>query len=245
MQSARFKALLVDIDDTIIRFKPGHESDSLFHVLQSASASLNGMSPDETNARIEEVKRESIWWHWSDFIVALELNPKQFWSYALEQERRYIEPTGPEIRHALERIHAAGVLLYVTSNNPSSGILHKLNIADLGSLTGAPLFSQLLGCYEIRAMKWDSLYWKKVLAHVALDPTEVAVVGDNPKDDCEVPHSVGIAHSFLINRGKDLSFANSDRVTHVMSFDQIADDLLSDSNGRARFGEPSCALTSQ
>lgn len=226
MRSVQITALFIDIDHTIIRFKPGYETDCLFQIVHRAGVQLTGLSPEETSSRIERIKREIRWWHWSDFIVALELNPREFWQYALEEEKNYLEPTGPEMRAALERLRDAGFLLYITSNNPSSGILHKLNIAGLGSVREAPLFSQVLGPPELQALKKERLYWQKALAHLGLEAGEVAVVGDNPKDDCEVPLSVGLAHSFLINRGDDLSRSNSGRVTHVMNFDQIANQLL-------------------
>lgn len=228
------KALLIDIDDTIVRFKrsgvhnDGHPPDtgSLLSVLQKAGVEFGGLTSAETDRRIAKVKAEIEWWHWSDFIVALELAPKKFWRYALETERRYLEATGPEIVESLQRLHDAGVLLYVASNNPSSGILHKLHVAGIATVNGSTLFSQLLGGTELHAMKGNPVYWKKALAHIGLDAGEVAVVGDNPNDDFKVPHSIGIRHSFLVDRDRDLSSGNSSSVTYVRDFSQIADCLL-------------------
>ncbi len=220
------RALLVDIDDTVVRFKPGVPTDSLFGALRQAAVRLGGLTPAEAERRIEEVKKQERWWHWSDFIVALDVNPKEFWRYAVELERKNLEPTGPEIGRALRRLHKAGYRLYATSNNPSSGILYKLSIVGLATIQGAPLFDQLLGATELHAMKWEPGYWKKVLAHTGLDAGEVAIVGDDPRDDLEVPHSIGIAHTFLINRHDDLSERDSERVTHVRGFDRVAECLL-------------------
>lgn len=235
----RVKALLIDIDDTIVRFKSGEEgrtTGSLFDVLQSAGVLLAGLTPRETARRIERVKTEIHWWHWSDFIVALELNPRQFWEYAYQTESNYLEATGAEILPALQRLHAAGILLYITSNNPSSGILHKLRLAGLAHVNGSTLFSQLLGATELHAMKCESMYWKKVLAHIALDGDEVAVVGDNPHDDYEVPQSVGIAHSFLIDRWRDRTRESTFALTHVSNFDQITANILGDAKVGRRNG---------
>lgn len=222
----QLKALFIDIDETIIRHRPGTSTASLLKVLEMAGVALSGLTPEEAARRITTVQDELRWWHWSDFIVALELNPKEFWNYAYDVERAYLQPTGPEMYHALQRIKRSGCLLYVTSNNPSSGILHKLSLAGLATIQSAPLFDQLLGASELQAMKGDPGYWKKALAHTGLDAEEVAVVGDHPVDDCEVPQSIGIAHSFLINREQNYSAQNSARVTHVMDFDQIAECML-------------------
>jgi FMN phosphatase YigB (HAD superfamily) len=226
------KALLIDMDDTIVRFKnsatngSAQAPGSLFDVLQSAGVLLAGLTPQETARRIEKIKDEIQWWHWSDFIVALELNPRQFWEYAYQAESKYLEATGAEILPALQRLRAAGILLYVASNNPSSGILHKLRLAGIAHVNGSTLFSQLLGATELRAMKWEPMYWKKALAHIALDGDEVAVVGDNPHDDYEVPQSVGITHTFLIDRRRDRTHESTFALTYVSNFDQIVESIL-------------------
>ena len=230
----RIRALLVDIDDTVIRFRPGVKTDSLFGVLKAAAVSLGGLAPEEAAHRIGQVKEDIRWWHFSDFIVALNLNPKRFWEFALEYERVYLEPAGPELEEALNRIKQEGIFLYVTSNNPSSGILHKLAIAGLATIQGAPLFSQLLGATELRAMKWEPVYWKKVLAHIGLEAGEVAILGDNLRDDFEVPQSIGIPHTFLIDREEDRSSENSETVTYVRNFSQVADCLTELSPQTAR-----------
>ena len=231
---APIRALLIDIDDTIVRFKANdsttdkspQSTGSLADVLQRAGVELAGLTAEEAARRIARIKREVMWWHWSDFIVELGLRPKAFWDFAYAVESDYLEPTGDEILPALLRLKDHGILLYVTSNNPSSGILHKLRLAGIAHVTGTTLFSQLLGGTELHAMKWEPVYWKKVLAHIALDADEVAVVGDSPRDDYEVPHSIGIRRSFLIDRFQDLSASDTESVTHVQNFNQIADQLL-------------------
>ncbi len=222
------KGLLIDIDDTIVRAKGGKKfnAGSLFDVLQRAAVELAELTPQEAEARIRRIKEETRWWHWSDFIVGLELNPKTFWEYAYEMERHYIEPTGPEIGPALQRLHNAGLRLYVTSNNPSSGILHKLRLAGVAHINGSTLFDQLLGATELHAMKWEPMYWKKALAHIGMDASELAVVGDDLEDDFEVPRAAGIACSFILDRQKDPAAQCSDRLIYVRDFDQLADFLI-------------------
>jgi FMN phosphatase YigB (HAD superfamily) len=228
MDFSRIRALLIDIDDTVTRVKPGGppEGRGLFDVLRDAGVELLGLAPDEVEARIAAIQKEIVWWHWADFIVALGLRPKAFWDFAYDRERRYLESTGPDIRPALERLHAAGTLLYVTSNNPCSGILHKLRIAGLGDMNRADLFSRLFGPPLMQAMKWEPVFWQKVMAHIALDGDEVAVVGDSLRDDYEAPRAAGICGAFLINRTQDLSAGNTDSLFYVTDFTRIADLLL-------------------
>ncbi len=227
----KIKGLLIDIDDTIVRKKACdnstvHNTTSLMDILHLAGVELSGLSEEETAYRIKKIDDETQWWHWSDFIVELGLNPKQFWDYAYIKESEYLEATGADILPSLIRLRDAGILLYITSNNPSSGILHKLRIAGVADNNGTTLFSQLLGATELHAMKWEPIYWKKALAHIAFDADEVAVVGDSLRDDYEIPHSVGIAHSFIIDRIENRKGESSDSCIFVQSFEEIADVIL-------------------
>lgn len=230
---ALVRAMLVDIDDTIIRARATASEGpnplntaSLLEVLRLAGVTMAGLSLQETDRRIRRVQTEIRWWHWSDFIIELGLEPKAFWEFAYETETRYLEGTGAEIGTALQRMRDAGLLLYVTSNNASSGILHKLRLAGIGNFHGCPLFHQLLGATELQAMKWEPQYWKKVLAHTGLAPHEVAVVGDDLQCDWQVPQCIGIKSGFLINRYEDLSSRDGDGLHHVQNFEQIAEKML-------------------
>ncbi len=78
----------------------------------------------------------------------------------------------------------------------------------------------------MQAMKWEPIYWKKVLAHTALDGDELAVLGDNPKDDYAIPQSAGIAGSFLLTSGEDRSAESTASLIYVSDFNQVADALL-------------------
>ncbi len=232
--SLRVQGLLIDIDDTIVRIRPEHSAQygtgSLMQVLERAGVDLGGLSPAETCRRLERVRTRVQWWHWSDFIVELGLKPRAFWEYAYKVERHYIEAMGPEILPALQRLHGAGIRLYIASNNPSSGILHKLRLAGLADVHGTLLFSQLLGGTELHAMKNQPIYWKKALAHIGMDPHEVAVIGDNPEDDYKVPRSIGIDCTFLVDRCGAYPGPAGPGMIVVPDFTRIADRLL---NGEA------------
>jgi len=233
MNYARFKALLIDIDDTIVRLKRGvslarsqhadHWTGSLLDVLQMAGVELAGLSPEETAARIVRTKAEVRWWQVADFLAALELDAGRFWQFAYEREILYLEPTGRDILPALKRLRDAGIALYITSNNPNSSILHKLRLAGIEDAT---LFVHLLGASELRAMKWEPVFWEKALAYISRDAGEVAVVGDNPRDDYEIPRQAGITHTFLIDRDRDRRSESFVALTYVRDFEEIADCLL-------------------
>ncbi|MBL8995190.1 MAG: HAD family hydrolase [Spirochaetia bacterium] len=231
---SRIRALFIDVDDTLVRFKKTGDhagadvqnTGSLGEVFENAAVELAGLSRDEARQRIARIKQEVRWWHWSDFVVELDLDAKRFWDYAFEAESRYLEATGPEIPGVLARLKKAGYLLYISSNNPSSGILHKLRVAGLAHNTGSEIFHQLLGATELHAMKWDALYWKKALGHTALSADECMVIGDNLKDDFEVPAGVGFAGTFLIRKEGDFPAEPIPKLFPVRDFGEIESLLI-------------------
>lgn len=243
MNYSRLKALLIDIDDTIVQLKRGvtlaksqHANDwtgSLLDVIQVAGEKMAGLSAGEVAARIARTKAEIRWWQVEDFLKELGLDADRFWQFAFETEIHYLEPTGTEIKDALERMRAAGIQLFITSNNTNAGILHKLRLC---GITDDTLFVAILGASQLKAMKWEPVFWERALGHVKLDATQVAVVGDNPRDDFAIPRGVGITHSFLIDRRRNRSVENSDAVTYVQDFSSIADCLLGDASRKPAAG---------
>lgn len=227
------RALFIDVDDTLVRFKKSgslagadvQSTGSLGDVFENAAVELAGLPRGEAKKIISRIKTEIRWWHWSDFVVELGLDAKRFWDYAFEVESRYLEATGNEILGVLTRLKKAGLLLYISSNNPSSGILHKLRLAGLADNRGSEIFHQLLGATELQSMKWEARYWKKVLAHTGLSPEECMAVGDNLKDDFEVPTSVGFAGTFLIRKEGDFPDEPIPKLFPVSDFEEI-EDLL-------------------
>lgn len=232
---SKIRALFIDVDDTLVRFKKSgslsgrdvQNTGSLGEVFENAAVEQVGLSREEAREKINRIKKEIRWWHWSDFVVELGLEAKRFWDYAHAVESRYLEATGEEILGVLTRLKKAGYLLYISSNNPSSGILHKLRVAGLAHNTGSELFHQLLGATELQAMKWDTLYWKKALAHTGLSPDECMVIGDNLKDDFEIPMSVGFAGTFLIQKEGDFPKDGSGKLFPVRDFSEIESRLSS------------------
>lgn len=234
MQLHAIQALLIDIDDTILHFRTGPDGKplvepntaSLFATLQAAAVEQAGLSEEEAKTRIENIVKTVQWWRWVDFIVDLGLHPRDFWEFAYARETAYLQASSPNLRNAMERLQRGGFYLYITSNNPADGILHKLRLAGLGHIHGAPLFHQVLGPPELKALKWEPVFWQRALAHIGFSGDEVVVVGDNLRDDYEMPHSVGIAGSFLYKPDGQFTEPDSDSLIHVRSLTDVANRML-------------------
>ncbi len=205
---AETKGLLVDIDDTLIRFKPNliaSDTGSLMCVLKQAGKELKHFREEDIFHRMEVVKQNVKWWSWIHFIEALELDPDEFWEYAFERESVYLEPTETDLQKTLTTLRDSGIRLFVTSNNPNAGIRHKLRLAGIAPTEIDSLFDGLLGATELTSMKWERDYWIKAVRLTGFATTQLAVVGDDFHDDYEVPRSAGLPKSFLLNRNSKYS----------------------------------------
>ena len=218
------KGLLIDIDDTLIRFRPNIKNDttSLMNVLKKAGQELCGLTLEESDRRIEWVKKNVHWWCWTDFIKRLELDEDSFWDYAYKIESRYLEPMEPDLVKSFQFFKSIGLKLFITSNNPNKGIQHKLRLADIPTHTHAKLFTKLLGATEMQDMKWETNYWRKAIAHTGIKAENLAVIGDSFRDDYQIPQAVGVAMTFLIDINKEYTKQKSPVLKPVSGIAQIA-----------------------
>jgi FMN phosphatase YigB (HAD superfamily) len=231
MSKPKIRALLIDIDDTITKLKPGfeapHPDRNLMRVLEKAGVELGGLPVSESARRVAHVRDTVRWWVWEHFIDELGLNHDEFWAYAYKVESEYLETAGPEIKRVLGGLKDKGLALYITSNNPTSGIRHKLRLSGFTNDEIGDWFSALFGVSELEVMKWDALYWRKVAGLSGFPKENLCTVGDSPHDDYEVPASVGIGHACIVRRQGDFPEYQRDNVTFMTSFDPIPDRVLS------------------
>ena len=218
------KGLLIDIDDTLIRFRPNTSltASSLTNVLKRAGQELGGLTLEESTKRVEWVKKNVNWWCWADFIKELELDEELFWDYAYKAESKYLEPTEPDLVKTFKFLKNTGLKLFITSNNPNKGIQHKLRLANIPTKVQTELFTKLLGATEMQDMKWETNYWHKAIAHTGIKPKNLAVIGDSFRDDYQTPQTTGIAMTFLIDIKKEYINQKSLTLQPVSSIAQIA-----------------------
>jgi FMN phosphatase YigB (HAD superfamily) len=221
------KGLLVDIDDTLVRFRPGVKPDtsSLMQVLKKAGHELGGLTMTESAERVEWVKNNIRWWCWKDYIKKLELDENIFWDYAFDMESKYLEPSEPNLVKSFELLKEAGYELFITSNNPNTGIRHKMRLAAIPTDKQNELFTQLLGVAEMENMKWEKEYWVKAIANTGIKAENLAVIGDSFHEDYEVPLAVGVAMTFLIDPDNKYADQKSNTLNPVFKIAQIADEL--------------------
>jgi FMN phosphatase YigB (HAD superfamily) len=229
------EALFIDIDDTITRARdngdglpPKFCDVPMLYTMRQAAIEQKGMDPTEAERVIMNVLESVQWWHWADFIIALGLDSYKFWEFAYQWDLQYLEPTSPELPVIFDKMHRRGYRMFVTSNNPSTGILHKLRVAGLAEIWGSPYFLQYFGPPTLRHMKWDTDFWNETIAQSGLDPHEVVVIGDNWHDDIITPTACGIKRRIHLDHNRTEAPEHVDGVWKVSSWADISELLLSD-----------------
>jgi len=199
--------LFIDIDGTLLQrnetaaagvagsFQAGHE---LFEVIQRF-AILHGGQPRQVRERIEHVTLRGPWWDWDDFLAALDLNRQSFWRFAASVESAYLMPVCDSLIDVLNQLQICGFRMFIASNNPLSGIHHKLRLAGLDNGHQRCLFEGFLGTSNMQAMKASVDFWRRALESTGTPADRVITIGDNPLDDAEVPSQAGIEKHILLN----------------------------------------------
>ena len=219
----KIKGLLIDIDDTLVKFRSEMEArkntGSLGNVIISAAGEFCNMPQEIAQRKFTAIEKRIKWWCWSDFLQELNIPEDAFWEYAYKIESRYLIPTEPNLKQKMLALKEMGLQLFITSNNPLSGIKHKLSLAGIPRLDIDYIFEDIYGVAELQNMKWDKQYWNDVVSATQIDIKNLAVVGDNFRDDCEIPASIGIEMMFLIDNQNCYNFNNR----NIKKINYIAD----------------------
>jgi FMN phosphatase YigB (HAD superfamily) len=224
--------LFIDIDDTITRFrdKAPQEGQGAFLGqtilwLMCKEAERNGKTFEEAQRIVRHVFDSIRWWDWADFLCALGLDPNRFWQLALEVEQQYLVPVCPQLPKYFDQFKAAGFKMFITSNNTSSGSLHKLRLLGRGEVWHSPWFLRCFGPPEMHRMKREPEFWQQVLCHTGIDPNRITVIGDLPIDDVESPRKAGIHSAIRIDWQHTGEPVLSDGAWIVSGWEQIVELL--------------------
>lgn len=225
--------LFIDIDGTITRFRDAHAEHAgpellghrLLALMRDRAARRLDTAADRAEAVIREVFHNKTWWDWEDFLHALDLDSEAFWRSADESETRYIQPREADLAKALSDLKASGYELIITSNNPTSGIRHKMRLAGLDDRWQRRHVSRLLGTDRVRAMKWDAEFWHQALRLARKEPTQVVVIGDTWHDDVLMPREAGIFNQLIFEHHPPHDTQALPGVLRINGWPQVAEEL--------------------
>jgi len=196
----------IDIDGTITDNNPERKypesklvwKNPIFGVIRDVMVE-EGWDGEEAKRKIEEYADEVVWWDYPDFIAEFNLPLEKTWERIYNWHNEYLIVHQDTVE-LIKRLYKMGKNLYIVSNNPIVGCLLKLKRAGLGDITGSSYFKRILGANILRGQKHQLQLWKRAIAQIGVEPEEIAVIGDNEKEDGDIPLSAGISCSFIIKR---------------------------------------------
>lgn len=198
--------LFIDIDGTTTcprtpaaeQAGPRFLEHRLLALMCDQAQRVGGLQRRVAEQRIHRLFQAKVWWDWHDFLDALGLEPGPFWRFADQAESLHLKPAGEDLPTHLAQLAEAGYELMFTSNNPTSGIRHKLRIAGLSDEWQQRHVSRLLGTDTVQAMKWHVRFWRCALQLTGKAAAQVVVIGDTWRDDVQMPRQAGIPRQMLL-----------------------------------------------
>ncbi len=195
---------IFDIDGTLTRYVDVDPStflhgNFLFPIVRDMMVE-KGRDPDEASAAILRETQENVFWDYCDFVSAFGLDAPEAYRRFRAWHARHIAPYDDAANLARE-LRRAGKRLFVVSNNPCTGCLMKLQACGLADDTGSDFFSRILGTDKLRGCKGAPGVWRRAIDQLAVDPSLVCTVGDNPVEDGELPQACGVGATYLFDRG--------------------------------------------
>lgn len=213
------KALLVDMDDTILAYEQGVDLDGCW--VSVCGKYLNGESGPGVETVVDAIKKQAHW-YWSDAErhrvgrLDLTMARTEIIGCALEQLGIRDRPLAGRIASdygverdekvsvfpgAIDTIHylkSLGIPLALLTNGASAPQRRKIDRFEL-----APLFDHIVIEGEFGSGKPDSLVYEHALKLLGAAPEDVWMIGDNYQWEVVAPQRLGIRSVWINHKGKD------------------------------------------
>lgn len=242
MKSSRVAACIVDIDATITydrktpQIGPNYIlNNAIFDVIAALMRERGWKSQAAKEALLAHTKR-NVYWDYPDFVKALDLPNEEAWK-RIERWHEENIAAFPDAVSMVTRLHAAGIPLFIMSNNPVTGCLLKLQQAGLADAKGSRFFRDIMGTNVCMGGKWALESWRRCLLRTEFPPSKLAVIGDNQKEDCQIPRSLGVQTVFLVDRERQTRVERTPEAFLVNSLECVPDILLGNPEERAPWAE--------
>jgi len=246
------KALLVDLDDTLLDYTGGVDESWLEACAHVAAPA--GLDPAPLTASIARARR----WFWSD----PERHRRErvamlgaWWKIAAHALEEVGAPDGPlaaaiaqdfaarrwermglfpGVSDALERLRERGVSLALVTNGDGSQQRRKVEQFDLGRF-----FDVILIEGEFGAGKPEESVYRHVLAALDTRPSEAWMVGDNLEWDVAGPQRLGLRGVWVDAQGRGVSGAAPTRPDLIIrAFTEILGVIPGGRNGSGTAAVP-------
>ncbi len=218
---------LIDIDGTITDYKPGAlrpESfllgNFLFPIIRDMMVK-GGWDYKKAGMAVQEEAERNVYWDYIDFVDKFKIPQaetfKRMRQWHFDNLMHYAD-----MIETIKGLAAKGKNLFIISNNPYWGCRFKLESAGLEN----QYFKKIFGTNIIKGCKNSSEVWMRALNELEIKPENIATIGDNPKEDGEIPQSCGIGYSFILNRNSNKSLQHEDRFVYLNDARQILTESI-------------------
>ncbi|WP_164779547.1 HAD family hydrolase [Paenibacillus kobensis] len=225
MERHRPRAIMLDMDDTIISFDHGVDTDACWR--STVSQHLPQQS-EEAAAQIVSSIKEKARWYWSDperhriGRQDLYLARLQFLAAVLEErnidqpdlahklattygeERDLAITIFPDSIDAIQQLRSKGIKLAMITNGNSKMQWEKINRFDL-----APLFDLIVVEGDLGIGKPDERIYAHVLEQLDVAADEAWMVGDNFEWEVAAPQRLGIRGVWVDHKGNGVADGSS------------------------------------
>lgn len=208
MKSMDYKSkyYFFDIDGTLTRYKATVRPENFLHknflfpIIRDMMME-RGMERQDAEDGILRVMKEVPFWDYTDFISEFRLPITEAYERMWEWHRINMEPYQDAV-DMVKMLSEAGRTLFIISNNPYFGCCMKLKVCGLGDEFGSPFFRQIFSTDKLRGCKGEPGVWLRAVDQIPDDRAAMAVVGDNPVEDGELPRSLGVGEIIILQRGQ-------------------------------------------
>jgi FMN phosphatase YigB (HAD superfamily) len=228
LKMIKIKACFIDIDATITddgdveQILPEYPvNNALIGVLRDVMVCA-GWDKKEAVDALTTYADDVVFWDYQSFIDEFNIPAKEAWSQIIKWHDDHLIVYEDAVS-MIKRLHAMDVPLYVISNNPIQGCLLKLQRAGLGTMDGSPWFKDIFGSNKLKGQKSSVEFWERALACTDILPEDIVVIGDNLKDDFQIPSQAGVKHFFQVDRKRKEPFVCEDGACFVNSLQQVPD----------------------
>ncbi|MCM8807528.1 MAG: HAD hydrolase-like protein [Candidatus Omnitrophica bacterium] len=196
----------IDIDGTITDNNPYKKypeeklvwGNPIFGVIRDVMVE-EGWDSEEARKAIEEYADKIVWWDYPDILAEFNLplakTLEKIYQWHYEYKVVYWDTV-----ELIRELYRRRKNLFIVSNNPIVGCLLNLKVARLGDITGSKYFKRILGANILRGQKYQVELWRRAIFQIGVEPDKIANIGDNVKEDGEIPLRIGIKKCFIIKR---------------------------------------------
>jgi FMN phosphatase YigB (HAD superfamily) len=168
--------------------------------------SESGYLRDEARRRIEEYADRIVWWDYMGVIREFGVPEDKAVERIREWHNENLSVFSDTVR-TVKALHEMGKKLFIVSNNPASGCIFKLERSGLAEGGSSGYFTHIFGTDTLKGQKFQPEAWSVVASSLEVEPRRVFTIGDNEKEDGDLPIASGFGGAFIIKRDMGESVA--------------------------------------